>query len=163
MPWFTPPFYAPPPSVPAPAPIYQTYVPPQPVAPAVRQAAQPVSAPVAQPAPAPVVAPQFTLPPALAAQSLPVSLRKVIYLPRHRDSTAQSVIEIAAAQIGWRVNLDVPNAVPLPRPSGLVWMSSPAQGAPAIYDLWRLGASLGAGYTINIDAADHVITFMKAA
>lgn len=155
MPWFTPAFYAPPPPVPAPAPIYQTYVPPQPVAPAVRQAAEPVSAPV--------VAPQFTLPPALAAQSLPVSLRKVIYLSRHRDSTAQSVIEIAAAQIGWRVNLDVPNAVPLPRPSGLVWMSSPAQGAPAIYDLWRLGASLGAGYTINIDAADHVITFMKAA
>ncbi len=51
----------------------------------------------------------------------------------------------------------------MPRPSGLVWMSSPAQGAPAIFDLLRLGASLGAGYTININAANHVITFMKAA
>ncbi|MEE3501262.1 hypothetical protein [Acidiphilium acidophilum] len=73
------------------------------------------------------------------------------------------MIEVAAAQIGWRVDLDVSRPVPVPRNTGLVWMSDNPQGAPAIFDLWRLGASLGAGYTISINAANHVITFMKAA
>jgi len=159
MPWFTPEFYAPPPPAPPPQAIYQTYVPPALTRPPARVA------PVAQ-APVPVAqapASQFALPPSLAGQNLPFSLRKVIYLSRHRQTSAQSVIEIAAAQIGWRVDLYLRRPVAVPENAGLVWMSGSPPGAPAIYQLWRLGVGLGSAYTINIDAAAHVITFMKAA
>ncbi len=162
MPWFTPLFQSPPPPAPTPAPIYRTYVQPAPVAPKAARPTQAVS-PVHAVAAAPVARSLFALPPALAAQDVPNSLRKVIYLSHHRQTTAQSILEVAAAQIGWRVDLRVSRPVPVPRNTGLVWMSDNPQGAPAIFDLWRIGVGLGTQYTININAANHVITFMKAA
>lgn len=162
MPWFTPLFQSPPPPAPTPAPVYRTYVPPAPVAPKAARPTQAVS-PVRAAVVSPPLQTRFALPPALAAQDVPNSLRKVIYLSRHRQTSAQSVIEVAAAQIDWRVDLRVSRPVPVPRNTGLVWMSDNPQGAPAIFDLWRLGVGLGSAYTININATNHVITFMKAA
>lgn len=142
MAWFTPVFFVAPPPPPTPAPVYRTYVPAPPayhgrVVAVLSQAGRPVATPVKM-ATAAAAPPK---PEAIPAGA-PAALRSTVYLSRHRQRTAQSILTVIAAQIGYRVDFRASETIPAPKNAGLVWMSSPQQGASAFQQLARLGAAL---------------------
>ncbi len=139
MPWFTPAFVsAPPPPPPTPPAIYRTYV------------------------PAPVAVPVIARPIAHPVATVPAALMKTVYLSKHRQKTIFSVLNVIAVQIGYRIDLNAHDRL-VPAGSGIVWMSSPQQGASAISDLVSLGRSLGNSDTIVVNPIERTISLESNA